>query len=219
MVGFDFLKEKPDINIYKNLFKFSGWLGVNKVVSAVAGRLDVQMLAYLVGATATGLYSIPARLSSFVIVLAGSLSSVIATRFASFSSKEKEKLYLKKTTLALLPIVFGVIFWIIIAKPFILILFGEKYLPAVGVFQALTAAMIPFIISVPAVNAIIYAIKKPIYIGSYAIFQLILIFVLNLLFIPKFATYGPTITLGMAYTIFAIYVWIIVIKHYWIDES
>lgn len=219
IVGFDFLKEKPKIEIYKNLVKFSGWLGVNKVVSSVSGRLDVQMLAYLAGATSTGLYSIPARLSTFVIVLAGSLSSVFATRFASFSSKEKEKVYLKKTTLAILPVVCGIIFWIIIAKPFILILFGEKYLPAVGVFQALTTAMIPFLISVPAANAIIYAMKKPIFIGIYSIFQTILIFVLNLIFIPKFNAYGPTITFGIAYTIAATYVWVIVIKHYWLDDE
>lgn len=215
LVGWDFLKAKPKREIYKSLLLFSGWLGVNKVVSSISGRLDIQMLASLAGATATGLYSIPSRLALFVVVLAGSMSSVYSTRFASFSSKEKEKAYLVKTTLSLAPVIFGILAWILVAKPFIVLLFGEKYISSVGVFQALTASMIPFIITVPSVTAIIYAMKKPVYIGSFAILQLAATFTLNLLFIPKFQSYGPTITFGIIHTVYAIYTWSIVIRHYW----
>lgn len=218
ILGTDFLKTKPSKKIYKELFTFSGWLGVNRIISAVSGRLDVAMLASLAGATATGLYSIPSRLALFVVVLAGSLGSVFSPRFASFSDRDKEKTYLIKTTLALLPIIFGIIVWIIVAKPFILLLFGEKYLPSVGVFQALTASMIPFLITVPAVTAIIYAIKKPIYIGTFAVFQLIATFLLNFIFIPKYQSYGPTLTFAIVHTILAIYTWVIVVKHYWLER-
>lgn len=218
LVGVNFLKSKPRKQIYKNLFLFSGWLGVNKVVSSISGRLDVQMLASLAGATATGLYSIPSRLALFVVVLSGSLTSVYSTRFASFSSKDKEKAYLIKTTLSLIPIVLGILLWIMLARPFMLILFGQKYASSVGVFRALTFSMIPFIITVPSATAIIYALKKPIFIGTFAIFQLVATFALNLLFIPKFQSYGPTITFFIVHSIFAIYTWSIVIKHYWFEE-
>lgn len=211
----DFLQAKPQREEYKKLLKFSGWIGVNRLVSSISGRIDIQMLAAMAGAVATGLYSIPSRLASFIIVLAGSFSSVLATRLASFGDRGKEKKYIIKSTLALLPITAGIILWIIIAKPFMLILFGEKYLPAAPIFQALAAAQIPFLFTVPAVSAIIYAMKKTVYIGTLSFFQLAAIFALNFYLIPKYGVFGPTITFGITNILLAIYVWIIVIRYYW----
>lgn len=210
----DYFFSKPTKEEYKKLLGFSGWIALNRIVSSVSGRLDIQMLAAMVGAVATGLYSIPSRLASFIIVLAGSFSSVLATRLAGFGDKEKEKSYIIKSTLALLPIVAGIVFWIIIAKPFVVLLFGQKYLSAVPVFQALAASQIPFLFTVPAVSAIIYAMKKTVYIGVLSFFQLAAIFLLNYYFIPKYGPFGPTLTFGITNTLLAIYVWFLVIKYY-----
>jgi O-antigen/teichoic acid export membrane protein len=214
----DFWRSKPQKDEYKNLLKFSGWIAVNRIISSVSGRLDIQMLASMAGAVATGLYSIPSRLASFVIVLSGSYSSVLAPRMAGFGDKVKEKSYLIKSTLALLPIAAGVIIWIIFARPFILLLFGTKYLQSVPVFQALAAAQIPFLFTAPSVTAIIYSMKKTIYIGAYSFFQIVAIFALNFIFIPKYGTFGPTITFGITNTLLAAYTWFIVIRHYWFEK-
>lgn len=217
-IGSNFIKTKPKLITYKKLLKFSGWIGVNRIISAVSGRLDVQMLTIMAGATATGLYSIPSRLSGFVVVLTSSFSGVLAPRLAGFNDKEKEKEYIKKATLALIPIIAGLILWIIIAKPFITILFGNKYLESVPIFQALTIAMIPFVFTAPSVSAIIYSIKKTIFIGVYSFFQLAAIFLLNFYFIPRFGVYGPTITFGITNMTLALYTWVIVIRHYWVNK-
>jgi len=213
-----FLFAKPGKVEYKNLLKFSGWIGVNGIISSIAGRLDILMLAAMAGAVATGVYSIPSRLATFIIVLAGSFSSVLATRLAGFGDKTKEKSYILKSALVLVPITVGIIIWIIMAKPFVTVLFGAKYLEAVPVFQALAASQIPFLFTVPAVSAIIYAMKKTIYIGGFSFFQLAAIFLLNYYFIPKYGPFGPTITVGIVNTILAIYVWTIVVRHYWLEK-
>lgn len=215
----DFLRSRPRKDEYKNLLKFSGWIGVNRIISSVSGRLDVQMLAAMAGAVATGLYSIPSRLSSFIVVLSASFSSVLAPRLAGFGDREREKSYLIKSLLALIPITFGIVFWIIIAKPFILLLFGTKYLASVPVFQALAAAQIPFLFTVPSVTAIIYSMKKTVYIGAYSFFQIAIIFLLNFILIPKYGPFGPTITFAISNTILALYTWFIVIKHYWTKNA
>jgi len=215
LIKFDFLKSKPEKQIYEKLIRFSGWIGVNRIISSLSGRLDIQMLAVMSGATATGLYSIPSRLAGFIIVLTSSLSGVLASRLAGFGNKDKEKKYILKATLALIPITMGIIVWAMIAKPFIQLLFGENYLDSVPVFRALVLSMIPFIFTAPSVAAIIYAMKKNIYIGIYSFFQLAAIFLLNLFFIPKYGPLGPTFTFGITNTILAIYTWAIVIRHYW----
>lgn len=210
-----FLKAKPRREEYKNLLRFSSWIAVNRIVSSVSGRLDVQMLASMAGAVATGFYSIPSRLAAFIIILSSSFSSVLAPRMAGFGDKEKEKRYIVKSTLALLPIAAGVIVWIILAKPFILLLFGDKYLDSVPIFRALAAAQLPFLFSVPSVTAIIYSLKKTVFIGSFSFFQITAIFLLNYFLIPKFGPIGPTITLGITNIILVAYTWFIVIRHYW----
>ena len=216
-LGTGFLSVRAGKNVYSKLLRFSGWLGVNKVISSVSGRLDVQMLAAMVGATMTGFYSISSRLAMFIVLLTSSFSAVLAPRLASFGNKESEKTYIKKASLAIIPVIFGVILWIIIAEPFITTLFGQKYLPSVPVFRALAASMIPFLLTAPAVPAIIYAMKKPVYIGAFSFFQIAAIFLINFLLIPKIGAYAPTVAFGIVYTILAIYVWAIVIKYYWID--
>jgi O-antigen/teichoic acid export membrane protein len=214
----DFLHSRPQKDEYKNLLKFSGWMGVNRVISSISGKLDVQMLIIMAGAVSTGLYSIPSKLAGFIVVLAGSFSSVLAPRLAGFRNKESEKSYIVKSLLALLPIVAGVIFWIIIAKPFMLLLFGKKYLASVPIFQALAAAEIPFLFTAPSTSAIIYSMKKTVYIGAFSFFQLAAIFLLDLFLIPKYGVYGPVITLGLTNIILVVYSWFFVIKHYWGKE-
>lgn len=215
LVGLKFLSSKPGRIEYSQLLKFSGWMGVNNVLSSISGRLDIQMLAVLAGATATGIYSIPQRLAFFIGVLASSFVSVLSPRMAAFNDKQKEKQYMIKATLGLVPISLGIILWIIVAEPFILVLFGDKYLEAVPVFRYLVASMIPFLFTVPAVGAIIYAMQKPIYIGTFAIFQIITVFLLNSYFIPVSGAFGPTYTLMIINVISVIYFWTIAIRYYW----
>ena len=211
----DFLRAKPQKDEYRNLLKYSGWIGVNRIISSISGRLDIQMLAMMSGALATGLYSIPSRLAGFITVLVSSFSSVLAPRMASFGNKEAEKKYIIKSLVAILPIVIGIVLLVLIAKPFILILFGEKYIDSVPVFRALALAQIPSLFTVPSVTAIIYSMKKTIYIGAFAFFQAAFIFLLNLFLIPRLGVYGPIITIGILGIISVIYTWVIVIKHYW----
>lgn len=214
VLGFDFLRTKPKKDIYLDLVKFSGWLGVNRILSSISGRADIQMLAALSGATVTGYYSVASRLAFFIAVLAASFTAVISPRLASMGDKEEEKRFILKSVLALLAISFGIIFWVIIAKPFVLFLFGTKYLESVKVFQALALSMIPFLFTAPSVSAIIYAMKKPKIIGVFSFFQTAAILVLNYILIPKFGAFGPTITFGITNTILLVYTWGIVWKYY-----
>jgi len=213
-IKMSFLKVDTPKEIYSKLLKFSGWVGVNRVVSAISGRLDVQMLAVMSGATITGQYSIAQRLALFITVLISSFSAVLAPRLSAFDDWKKERVYLIKATLVTLPIIAGVAVWILIAKPFVTLLFGVKYLPAVAIFQAYAGSMIPFILATPAVTAIIYSMKKPVYIGYFSFFQIAAIFLLNLLLIPKIGASGPLVAFFVINTILAVYAWMIVIRYY-----
>jgi len=191
LTGIDFLKSKPKKETHLELVKYSGWIGLNRIISSISGKLDIQMLTVISGAAVTGLYSIPSRLASFVTVISSSFSSVLAPRFSSFADKESGKKYLFKALFVSLAISVGIIFWIIIAKPFVVILFGQKYAESVPVFKGLIAAYIPYVLAVPSVTVIIYAMKKTIYIGLFSFFQLAAIFLINQIYIPKIGSFAP----------------------------
>ena len=216
VIGLKFLKTKIKGVDYLDIIKFSGWLGVNRVMSSISGRLDVTMLANLTNAVVVGEYSIASRLSSFVIVLSSSLGSVLSTRFARFNDREKERQYLIKSTLFTLPIILGVIVWIIIAKPFVLILFGEKYYESIIILKYLLFSMIPFVLATPAVTAIVHSMRKPIYIGIFSFVQIVMIFIFNLYFTNLLGGLGPAIAFLITNTMLVIYSWIIVYKYYFL---
>lgn len=214
VIGLNFLKARNIRKDYIDLIKFSGWLGVNRVVSSISGRLDVTMLANLTTATIVGEYSIASRLSSFVVVLSSSLGSVLSTRFARFNDKEKEKRYLIKSTLFTIPIILGVIVWIIIAKPFVLILFGEKYFESIKILQYLLVSLIPFILVTPSVTAIVHSMRKPVYIGVFSFIQIVMILALNIYFTGIYSGIGPAIAFLITNTVLAVYSFAIVYKYY-----
>ncbi len=211
--GFSFLKVSTSKKIYLKLISFSGWLGVNRLVSTIASRIDVQILAVMASASSVGYYALAVKLAFFISFLSASFSAVLAPRLASFGNRQAEANYLKKSVFALIPIVVAVIIWAIFARPFILA-FGEQYLPAVNVFRVLALSMIPFLLTVPSVTAIIYSIKKPKYIGRFSILQLILVVFLNVVMIPLFDVYAPAIVFGIINTLLAIYSWVIVVSYY-----
>jgi len=217
-LGWGFVKGKVDKSIYKNLLRYSSWLGINRIMSSFSGRLDVVFLAAMVGASATGIYSVPSRLNLFLSVLASSFSSVIATRLASFGDKSSEKKYLVKSTLAVIPILVGIVIWIIVARPFIVLLFGEKYIESVGIFKLLLVSMLPFIACVPSVSALIYSMKKTNVIGIYSFIQLTLIVAVDLVFIPKIGIYAPIYSYILTNLILFAISWYLVIHHYWFKK-
>lgn len=214
VTGIKFLRSKAASSDYFDLIKFSGWLGVNRIISSISGRLDVTMLANLTNAVVVGEYSIASRLSSFVIVLSSSLGSVLSTRFAGFNDKEKERNYLIKSTLFTIPLILGVIAWVIVAKPFVLVLFGDKYFESIKILQYLLVSMIPFIIATPAVTAIIHSMRKPIYIGIFSFVQIAIIFIFNIYFTKLYSGIGPAVAFLITNTILAIYSWVIVVRYY-----
>lgn len=211
---FEFIKSKPSKETYLSLIKFSGWVGLNRIISAISGRLDLSMLAVLSTAYVTAGYSMASRIASIAIIFTSSYSAVLAPRFSSIGDKEKEKKYLMKATLGAIPIALITLISFVVIGPFINYFFPD-YVDVIIVYKYLIIALIPFIFTAPSVTAIIYAMNKPKYIGLYSFIQIAIVFGFNYLFIPLYGYMGPVYTLAISNTILAIYTWIIVIRYYW----
>lgn len=201
----------PDRKILKSVFHFGGWMGLVRVFSTLTGRLDVQMMLLLAGPAVTGTYSVAARLAAFYSVVITSLTAVLAPRFASGQPLSQLKPLVAKASLFLVGLLAAMTVGIIIARPFILILFGVKAVDSILPFQYLTAAFIPFMASTLATTIIIYNLKRPQVLAILTATQLAIVAVGSAIFIPRLGSIGPAAALAIANSLVllvsSIYIW------------
>lgn len=188
-------------NFVKKFITFSSFLGIARGMTALASRLDVLMIVAIAGPTQAGIYAIASRVISLYPLLAGSFSTVVAPKIAQFQQRNPLLDFTKKVMLGTGGILSTIIFLIIIADPFMTILFQEKGTEAVGIFRVLLTSMLFFVASIPPVTLAIYNLKKPHILTINSIIQVIIVCVGNLVFIPLFGYLGAGYSLIIAYSV------------------
>lgn len=174
---------------------FSGIMGANKIISSINSRVDVLLLVNILGTYETGIYAAANRLAIGVPIILGSFATVLAPRFSALSQKPDSIRFFKRAMGLSTLISIGLLIGVALA-PFITHLFTPEYERSGLVLQLLLASFIPATLAVPAVNLVIYGIKKPQTITILSTFQLPLILFLNFYFIPKIGIFAPVLALA-----------------------
>ncbi|OGG06469.1 hypothetical protein A3D05_04790 [Candidatus Gottesmanbacteria bacterium RIFCSPHIGHO2_02_FULL_40_24] len=211
---FSFLKSPLIKGDIRNLIFFAGFLGLARSFTAIAFRLDVLMLVALKDATEAGIYSTASRVISIYPLLAGSFMMVIAPKIAVLKGNRELIDFSKRVLFATILLVASSIFMIIIARPFMLTLFGDKVIPAVTVFRLLLIAMIFFVASIPPVSIAVYYLRKPYILTVNSVLQLIIVVIGNLILIPVLGRHGPAVSLIIAYGISLLLTTVMTVYHF-----
>lgn len=184
----------------KKLLKFSSFLAIQKIFISVSSRLDLLMLVPLSSAVEAGIYGIAQRFSLVYPLVIGSLGQVLAPQFAEFANGKHALKFFKKTSVVVGILLLSELAFLIFAQPMITILV-PKYIEAIPVFQVLLLSMTGFIVATPFVSFLIYTLKKPQVTTFASLIQLVVIFIANLYFIPKFGRFAPAIGIGIGNTV------------------
>lgn len=185
----------------KEIFEFTKWIALMRAFSVAVARVDILILGKMAGSYEAGIFAAGSRLAILFTLVVSSLSSVVAPRFSTHTSKAQLVNYIKKTSVLISVIAVGMLFSALLAHPIILLVFGQEYLEAVPVFVALTFAMIPFLLSIITVNPLIYAFNQPAFVAWVTVVQVVALVILDIYLIPHFAALGPTISLGITNTL------------------
>jgi len=172
------------------LLKFGAWLSASSIFGNLYGKLDVLMMAWLISAYETGMYSAAARFITIFPLVVSSLSSVVSPKFAQYDSKKEALIYLRKLVGLVIIIALGMFSLVVLGKFIIITAYSAEFEAAVGLFRFLVIAYIPLVLSVPAANILVYFYKKPYLITWISLSQLLGLFILNLILIPRFGAYG-----------------------------
>lgn len=157
-VPLDFLKAKEEHLYFRNFVGFNFWIAASMAISMIP--FDNYLLVKFAGATATGIYAAPFKLIAVVDQLAGNFSRVLASRFSTFSSHSEAKVYALKTIPVMALFFAAIAFGLIIAKPVVNMLLGEKYLESVRIFRILSLGFAFYFTNTTAVSLILYYLGK-----------------------------------------------------------
>ena len=185
--------------ILGEIVPFSGWMGLNKIISVFNGRIDVLLLISLASAYGAGVYAAANRLAMGVPIIVASFATVLAPKLATLDTKKELIIYFKKSLGLTLLIVAGLLFGILIS-PIVVKLFGPEYEKAGPILRLLLLSYIPFTLGTPAVNTLIYAFKRPQIIAIMTVIQSPLIVTANFLLIPKLDIYAPVLIIALTNT-------------------
>lgn len=180
----------------REIFKFSGFLGLQKIFIAVSSRLDLLMLVPLAGAYEAGIYGAALRISQIFPFFVSGFSLVVAPRFAEYQKGQHAVSFFKKSLLISLLFLISLGIFYFLSDLLIKVLF-PKYYESIPVLKWLIISMLGFILATPFVSFLTYTFKKPVIIAGATIVQFFIIIVCNWIFIPKIGRFGPVIGVGL----------------------
>jgi O-antigen/teichoic acid export membrane protein len=200
-VGPKFLLAKTDLSLARTLIFFGFWVALARIANSIAGRLDTIMLIRYVDAAQVGFYAAAQRITFIFPVLVNGMTVVLTPKFSSLQTKKQAISFFKKANL-LIGLLFIPLVVLFILAPWITILvYGEVYRSSIYILRWLLASSFFFVASSVPIIALLYFLGKSQIFAILSFAQLLLIFLGNLILIPRFGVIGPAISLAVAYGI------------------
>lgn len=197
-----FLQAKPSGEVYNKLFHFSKWVFLWALTATIHSKLDIFMLERMKGSYATGIYSAASRLLIIFLTLIHSFGIVLLPKIAAINNFAHFRSFFKKIILAVVGLILLIILAILLARPLVLLVFGDAYFESIKIFRLLLIGIIFMTLSLPFINSLTAWGKTKI-IGLISTGQLILVALANFFLIKKFGGMGAAMTYNLS-SIFAL---------------
>ncbi len=204
---FDFHKIK---RAAKLILPISGWLTLSSIITAIASRLDFFYLFRLKGPAEAGTYGAALQLSTIFALLITSFSAALIPYVSERVTRKEQILFLKKGLLAASLGAIAILSFTAISPFIINLLFGQRFILAVPVFQILSVHFALNLMLLP-VSLIFIPLGKVRY-GSYiSSFQLIISLILFPILIKSYGSRGAagtilsTTIVGLIFYVFSLF--------------
>lgn len=210
LTGAGFLSSHPNRLLVKNLLSFGLWVALARIANGIAGRLDTLMLIHYVEPDKVGFYAAAQKMTFIFPVLINGLMVVINPAFSSFKSNFEASKFAKKAFFLVsgLFVLVGVLF---VSAPYLVVkIFGQVYAPAADILRWLLVSIFFSIASSVPMTTLIYFLGESKVFALISFVQLLIVYFMNYLLIPKFGVIAPAISLAFAYgVLFIISTWLV----------
>ena len=194
------------------IFSYSRWLFLFSVLFMLFDRLDVLMLGFFRQAAEVGIYSVAFRLIMPLELLPETFNTVFLPKVSRFRRREEISRYFRDTLKVTGLVAAVCVLLILFAKPLILLVLGERFLPSVKLFQILVGAFI-LLTMINPINLVGHSLNRPQLFAIMAGINLLLNFVGNILFIPRYGALGAAVVTLFSRVLGGL-IGLVILKHY-----
>ena len=195
------VRQKISFEVKKHLRSIVIFWGM-ALITSIYTMLDTTMLGFLSSIDQVGFYSASTKLGHMVLGMLTAITTVLLPRLSTYVQRGNmdsfKALSQKSASIILLlsiPMMAGLF---ILARPSVLLLSGQRYLPAIPVMQVILPIIVIITLGSLVGGQILTAIGKE-KISLYScITGAVVNFTLNIIFIPKFGALGAAISTVVA---------------------
>ncbi len=179
--------------ISTELFRFAKWLVVFSFATIITLRLDMLLVQYLLpeNKADVGLYSFANRLAQPLLVLSGSIFTLMNPKAMALKSKRETKHYIRQSFLLTIPVSALSLLYMFVVY-FVLPRYAPAYTQAYPAFFVLCVSSIAVILTSP-ISLLIYTIGKSNVAAGIAVLQLLAMAILDYIFITRFGAIGAAL--------------------------
>ena len=175
-------------------------------VFQLATRADLFLVSYFLTRPEVGFYGLSQRIILAVITSSDSITQVMSPQFARLKTQRGVRKMLKHS-FAYMLIPSAMFIGGIVLPGFVYdFVFGIEYTSSTLLTKVLSIAYLPYSFLAAALLFFLYTIKKPVYLLISNVMFLVIIVVSNLILIPQFRLFGPSVSYFLAFAIISMYI-------------
>lgn len=199
IVGQIYLKLKIEDVKTENLLtfhKYNFWIALTLIITSVP--YDNYLLLKFSGPVQAGIYAAPFKILTFVHQFAGNYTRVLASRFTSFDTKVKARVFAIKSGAIVLLFAVGLLILAAVASPLVTLIFGEEFVSSVNVFRLLIIGFAFFFATTIPVSLILYYFGKSQVNFWLTLTKTVIFVVLLLILVDKYQALGAAMAFAIS---------------------
>jgi O-antigen/teichoic acid export membrane protein len=176
----------------RHLLTFSSWLWVSAILSIVFTQLDLLMLNSRMLPQIVGHYALALNLAFKADIVNQAMHAVLMPTVSAFSHRADYLAHLRRSLLRSGLLSLGLLAGLPLARPFILLFYGEPFAPSVGVFYALMSVILIDLLTIPLL-LLAFPMNLPHLIVAADVLRILILILISSITIPWLGIYGPVV--------------------------
>ncbi len=176
----------------RRLLTFSRWLWVSAILSILSAQLDLILLNQWLAPALVGIYALALNLSHKVRIVNQTLHTVLLPTVSALSTREEYVDYIRRSLIRSLMLAVPVALTVVLARPFILFVYGAPYAGSVGLFRLLILLTV-FELLVDPVLLLAFPMNMPRLLAAAEASRVAVLFIVGVFAIPAWGLNGAIV--------------------------
>ncbi|MFW6097814.1 MAG: lipopolysaccharide biosynthesis protein, partial [Chloroflexota bacterium] len=173
----------------RTLLSFSRWMWLSNIFTILAVQVDVLLLNFFLPLPAVGIYALARNLAQKAESVNRTLHTVLAPGASGLTDSGQRREYAQRSLVRSLLLVGLMVLATPLARPFILLVYGQEYAASVNLFYALLLVVLVDLIISPLI-LLALPLDRPRLLALADGAQVIALLLVGLVAVPRLGAYG-----------------------------